>query len=314
MPRDPEASEPGRAAVGEVAAGRSGAAASRTWHTTTDVTTFCDRALGFLAADPVAGTVLLTEATYLRRHPEPRAEQRYGWWTDEAGAVTAAFLQAPRHAPLVSPAPEAALRSLPAVLPRPPAIGVDGRYVDRAVAAWGAAGHDLAPRARIRVLRLAGLVAHPPATAGRPRVATAADRELLADWFGRFRRAHPEDPSDLAFVVDDPLAHGAVLLWEVGEEPVAMCSRTPVVAGMTRIGLTYSPSGDPAAEGDLLAAACAAAAEEAATVLALAPAVDADALERLARVGFAPAGGAGAPRREFSTGSRLTVAAPAEDP
>lgn len=50
----------------------------------------------FLLSHPVEHSPLLTESDHLRRHPQPDADQAYGWWTDDTGEVSGAFLRAPR--------------------------------------------------------------------------------------------------------------------------------------------------------------------------------------------------------------------------
>lgn len=256
------------------------------WRTTTDVHRFLDVAWDFLAADPVVNTALLTETTYVARHPAPDAAQAYGWCEDGSGSVAAAFVQAPQHPPLLSPAPASALGSLPAALPRAARLGVDGRDAEAVVAAWRESGLELRPLQAIAVLRLADPATSAPLTDGQARTATRADRDLLADWFSRFKAEHPHDPSDLEFVVDDPLVEDGVVLWEVGGEPVAMASRTPVVAGTTRMGLVFSPAGDSAAEADVLAAGCTAARRTASMVLAMVRTDDEAATTALTDLGF----------------------------
>jgi len=43
-------------------------------------------------------------------------------------------------------------------------------------------------------------------------------------------------------VVDRPLADGRITLWELDGVPSAMASRTPFVAGATRMGLAFQPA------------------------------------------------------------------------
>jgi hypothetical protein len=58
---------------------------------------------------------------------------------------------------------------------------------------------------------------------------------------------------------------------------------------MTRIGLVYSPSGDPEVEADVRAAACAATQGRAEVVLAMTRADDTAATADFAGLGFVPA-------------------------
>lgn len=260
------------------------------WSTTSDVRAFAERALDHLATDPVAHTALLTEVAHLLRHPEPGAPQRYAWWTEDGGSateVTGAVVQAPRHAPIAGRSSTAALSALPSVLTDAEVIGVDAREAEAALDAWAAAGRPLTVRARFAALRLMrpGPPGPPATVPGTARVAGGGDLELLTRWFDAFRAAQPDDPSDRSFVVDDPLAAGAIVLWEVDGEPVAMSSRTPVVGGMTRMGLTFSPTGDDELERTVLAAGCAAAAAAAPTVLALTP-TEHGSVDRFSGLGF----------------------------
>jgi hypothetical protein len=231
-----------------------------TWSTSSDVRAFLSAAGGFLEADPVAHTVLLTEAAYLAARPHPGDDQRYGWWRPEGGPVQAALLQAPRHPPILSTMPVAALESLVDLMPDLPPVGVDGRLVDSAAAAWRRRGIRLTERSRIRLHRLGDLRAPAPPP-GRARVATLADRDLLVSWYERLMAAFPDDPSELAYVVDDPIGYGGITLWEVGCGPVAMAGRSRLVAGMVRMGAVYAPDDHDDTRGHgraALVAACAA--------------------------------------------------------
>ncbi len=66
----------------------------------------------------------------------------------------------------------------------------------------------------------------------------------LAGWFRRLMAAHPDDPSELGYVVDDPLTYGGITLWEADGVPVAMAGRNRTVAGMVRLGAVYAPDDD----------------------------------------------------------------------
>jgi hypothetical protein len=228
------------------------------WSTSSDVGEFLAAAGDFLTANPVDHTVLLTEAAYLVARPSTAADQRYGWWQPPGGAVAGAFLQAPRHPVILSTMPGEAVESLVDALDDLPAVGVDGRLVDSVVTAWRRrSGTELRQRSRIRLYRLGDLRAPQPQP-GQARVATAADRELLVAWFHRLMADHPGDPSDLAYVVDDPISYGGITLWEVGGTPKAMAGRSRLVAGMVRLSAVYAPQ-DPGDGDAAFVAACMAA-------------------------------------------------------
>ena len=75
--------------------------------------------------------MLLTEAAYLDAHPAEGA--RFGWF-HTAGVVEGAFLQAPRHAPVLSRMPDAALESLVDIVAPP--FDVDSRTAAEARRIW----------------------------------------------------------------------------------------------------------------------------------------------------------------------------------
>ena len=232
----------------------------------TDVEAFWGAAGDFLEAGAVEHTVLLTEAAYLRRRPDVAEGARFGWWRPGGRAVEAVFLRAPRHAPELSVLDDAtAVGALADALPELSELAVDARNADTIKDAWERRGVELAPRQRRTLYRLTDF-RPPEPPPGRARPATIDDRPLLIEWYEQLMARFPDDRSDLAYVVDEPLADGGLTLWEVDGAPVAMAGRTKVVAGMTRVGGVHAPHnyrhGDAA-----LAAACATAAELAEHVL-----------------------------------------------
>jgi hypothetical protein len=257
-----------------------------TWSISAYPDAFRAAAGGFLAAAPVDHTVLLTEAAYLAARPRAAAEQRFGWWQTGSGAVTGAFLQAPGHAPVLSPMPDDGLAALADLLPALRQADVDGRCANAAGAAWRRHGVALAEHGRIRLYRLGGL-RMPELPAGRSRTAVAADRPLLVGWFEQLMAAFPDDPSELAYVVDDPLGYGGLTLWEVGGVPYAMAGRSRLVAGMVRLSAVYSPHGDAYGQA-AFAASCQAAQGVARDVLVFAGAADTAADRAYRGLGFVP--------------------------
>ncbi|MCO8277011.1 hypothetical protein M1L60_41180 [Actinoplanes sp. TRM 88003] len=218
----------------------------------------------FLASEPVGHTVLLTEAAYLEA---TAAGGEFGWWAGADGVVAGAFLWAPRHVPVLTPVPEVALSSLADALGGVDGLAVDGRDATRVAAAWrGSTGAGLVERSRVSVCRLTALRASGASEEGRSRCGTWDDRELLVGWFRELMAANPGDPSDLAYVIDEPLRYGGLTVWEVDGRPVAMAGRSRVVAGMTRVSASYAPDGRTDA---VFAAACAEAAQVAEHVVVL---------------------------------------------
>jgi hypothetical protein len=255
------------------------------WSTTADIERFSAAAGEFLSSRPVEHCPLLTEADHLRRRPEPDAPQGYGWWVEESGEVAGAFLQAPRHAPVLTPLPAAAVAELVPVLPVGAGLGCDVTTADSVVEAWERAGTTLLPRRRLVIHRLERLRSAPPVP-GNARTAGRRDAALLHRWFDELMAADPGDPSDRSYVIDDPLSEGRIQLWEVGGDAVAMAGWSRVVDGMTRVGASYAPSGDPRTEVAVVAAATAAAAAVARDVLALAATHDREASARWAALGY----------------------------
>lgn len=255
------------------------------WSTTTDIDVFSAEAGEFLSSRPVEHSPLLTEADHLRRHPEPDADQAYGWWTDGAGEVTGAFLRAPRHATFLTPLPDEAVDGLIDLLPLEGGVGCDVTTVDAMLAAGERAGAPLGPRHRMVIHRL-DVPRDPAPAAGTARLVAAGDGALLDQWFDELMAAHPGDASDRAYVVGDPLAEQRIVLWEVDGVPMAMAGWSRTVCRMARVSAVYAPSGDPRIEVAVLAAATAAAAEVADDVLVLARRDDLNAVSRLASLGY----------------------------
>ncbi|WP_155370554.1 GNAT family N-acetyltransferase [Catellatospora vulcania] len=259
-----------------------------TWSTATDVHALLAAGGDFLRSRPVEHTVLLTEAAYLQARPSSAPDQAYGWWRDAHGEVAGAFLRAPGHPPILSAMPRAAVAALPEVLGEAEAVGVDGALLEQVSAAWRAArGVTPVERSRITLYRLERFT--PPALpAGRARVAGSADRELLLSWFHDLMAAFPDDPSEAAYVIDDPLGFGGITLWEVAGRPVAMAGRSRLVAGMVRLGAVHAPGGDEAHAAAAFTAACAAASEIADHVLVFAGADAEAAATGYRELGFRP--------------------------
>jgi hypothetical protein len=211
-----------------------------TWVTTAEVDRFLAAAEPFLISDPVANTLLLTEARFWSWFSDPGPVARFGWWTEGTEAQSA-FVHIPEHAPICSPLRAASIAELPDRLADATRLGVQARDVAAVRVAWRAQRRVLRPCSRITLLRLDDLRARTFPT-GTCRVADPGDLPLLRSWFSLFQRCHPDDPSHVEFVLDHPLQAGSVIVWEVQGRPVAIASRTPEVAGMVRMGLAFQPT------------------------------------------------------------------------
>jgi len=176
------------------------------WQLTADVGEFFAAAGNDLAADPVENTLLLTIA------------------------------DGDRRAASTSPTPD----SLPPAAAAP-------LYGWRAGNGPGAFVHTpgfpvvLGAMPGAAAAALAELI--PPAPPpGRPRGATAADRDLLAAWISDFlHEAGAAGDTRGAAMADGYLAYGGLLGWEDGGRLVATAARTRVVGAMARIGPVYTP-------------------------------------------------------------------------
>jgi GNAT superfamily N-acetyltransferase len=224
------------------------------WTITGDLAGFLAAAGPLMAARAAEHTVLLTVSDTLRGrdpgfHGGPPA--RFGWWRGPSGAVEAALLWTPPRPVQVGPLPAAAAAALAAVLAEPAgdaapsAVQLPAGEADAFAAAWRRhTGGDVTPDRTMRLHRLGTLVSPDPAPAGRPRTATAADRDLLAGWLRAFAGdvGLPWVGADAGSVVEDRLAHGGAVLWEdAAGVPVATAWITRPLAGQVRITHVYTP-------------------------------------------------------------------------
>ena len=215
------------------------------WHLTGTVEEFAGAAGDFLRSRPVEHTVPLTLVDTLRRHG-PHAygpeDPIFGWYRTANGPVAGACLQTPPFPLLITAAPD--LAALAARLVGRPLPGVNALAgdVDEFATAWRRhTGVTTVPGRRSRLFRLEVLTPSSPVAPGAPRVAGAADRELLTAWMTGFYHDVGEAVRDAAEFVDDKLSYGGVTLWEVDGQPVSMAGATRLDAGMVRVMAVYTP-------------------------------------------------------------------------
>lgn len=260
-----------------------------TWTRTTGAAELWRQAGAWLGEHPVENAPLLAEVGHLLATDAAPEGLECGWWSDESGAVGGAYVRAPRHNPLLTRMPRAALDELVPLLEGGlVAVGVPGVVADDVVQAWTAAGTRLTPTRSFTVHALEGRPAA-PSCSGRPRIAGPADEPRLHRWFDALMAGLPGDPSDRSYVVDDPLAAGGLVLWEVDGDPVAMCSRSRVLADTVRMGACYAPGGEAAYVEAAFGAATVEARRHARHVTVLAATGEEQEEARLAAAGFVPA-------------------------
>ncbi|MFE2917458.1 GNAT family N-acetyltransferase [Kitasatospora indigofera] len=229
------------------------------WTLSTSLDEFRTQAGGFLAAHPAENTVLLSVADRLATDgPAAYGEEppRFGWWRPGAdGPVAGAYLQTPPYHPRLGLMPAVAAAALAGAFVAAGDLGAGpGRALDGVgggkdavrefAAAWCAAtGRRSAVQVDERLHRLAELVPPSPAPPGLSRTARAAERELLIGWFEDFGAEVAVDFHTSPDAVDRRIADGTLHVWEDGGRPVAVAGRSPVVAGMSRIGPVFTPPG-----------------------------------------------------------------------
>ncbi|WP_392673248.1 GNAT family N-acetyltransferase [Streptomyces sp. LN785] len=210
-----------------------------TWTFTDDADVFLDAAGAWLAARPAENTLILTVTATLRAegpHAYGDGAPLLGWWRGPDDEVAGTVVQTPPYRPLLGAAVPDAVAALAVALPMT-SVNADRASAATLAARWP--GHRVDQEQRL--YRLAELIPPSPAPPGRPRRATAADRDLLVAWHRAFA-AQVGQPDDLAGrMVDERTASGGLTLWEDGGTPVSMAAVTPQIAGAVRVVAVYTP-------------------------------------------------------------------------
>lgn len=204
---------------------------------------FLERGAPLLLADEARHNLILALAATLRDRPE--AYPDFGLWlVEDAGRPIGAALRTRPHNLVLAQGPSEAIellaRSIDEELP-----GVVGALpeVDCFVAALG---RHADVRFRQGIYAVDEVIPARP-TSGRPREATAADRELLLGWWHDFsvEALHESEPDleRLERTVDDRLAdaRAGIALWEDEGRPVAAVGYGGPTPTGIRIGPVYTP-------------------------------------------------------------------------
>lgn len=210
------------------------------WTFTDDVDVFLEAAGASLAARPAENTLVLTVTAALRRggpHAYGGDAPLLGWWRGADGEVAGTLVQTPPFRPLLGTVAPEALAPLAAALPLTE-INADRATAEALAATWP--GHRVDQEQRL--YRLETLVPPSPTPSGRPRTATAADRELLVRWYLAFADQVGQSGKNAERMVDERTASGRLTLWEDGGVPVSMAGASPRIAGTVRIGPVYTPA------------------------------------------------------------------------
>jgi hypothetical protein len=219
------------------------------WVTTDRLDDFLGTADEHLLARPAENSVLLTAAETLRaRGPAAYGPEAplFGWWELPGGAVRGAFLHTPPYPVVLTRLPPEAAAALASTLARRarPVAGVNANRdaADAFAATWrNHTGDTARVRQQTRLYRLAKLMPLRMKADGGPRVATAADRDLVLSWFEAFAREVGEMSGVRPDAIDDQLSYGGLTFWEADGVPVSMGGVTRPVARMVRVGPVYTP-------------------------------------------------------------------------
>ena len=218
------------------------------WELTADLEAFEATAGDFVHSRPVEHTTFLTLVDTLRRRglgAYGSAAPVFGWWRTDEGHIDGALVQTPPFPMFFSRLPAgAAVAALDAVGDRPlPGVNMLAADIDEFVGGRRRrTGATATVKMRLRLYQLETLIAL-PLPPGAARTAGPEDRALVRRWHGEFYEAIGEDrPDNLDEAVDDRLAYGGMVLWEVDGEPVAMAARSRTSAAMSRVQMVYTPA------------------------------------------------------------------------
>jgi len=206
-----------------------------------------------LELDPVRNTTVLSIVGRLPSDArEPRAEDCYGWWTDDAGHVRAAFAaQVPHAVTLSADVPASAAAELPQAWQdsgraRPSGVFGPVEIAERIAADWAelvGGTYRERPNHAMRLFSFAEPTPPNPAPRGTARLAMLDEVNLATRWDVAFIEecSLVNDGADREPFVRVQIEGGRLLMWTVDGVPVAQAVHTPVIAGIARIVGVYTP-------------------------------------------------------------------------
>jgi predicted GNAT family acetyltransferase len=212
-----------------------------------DPSEFLTRTQPLLLADEARHNLILGLAGNLSADPE-LYPNRSLWLVEHSGAVVAAALRTPPFKlVLARPAVDDAIGALVADidddLPGVVAALPEGHDF---TAAWCARTGAREVSRRGQGIYALDRVPAVPAAHGAPRRATGADRGVLRTWLRDFSRealGEDPDPGQLEHQIEHRLraSDGALVFWEVAEEPVSLAGFGSPTPNGIRIGPVYTP-------------------------------------------------------------------------
>ncbi|TML45662.1 MAG: GNAT family N-acetyltransferase [Actinobacteria bacterium] len=211
-----------------------------------DPADFLDAATPLLLADEARHNLMLGIAGTLRDHPSRYPEYRL-WLVKERSATVGAALRTPPHKlVLARPRADSALEALAAGIDDElPGVVAALPEAETFAAAWATKIGTTPRKTRAEGLFALERVQRVPPVPGRMRVADAADRPLLIDWFGAFAEEALGEDAVLEKpdrVIDHRLTadSAGIVLWEV-EHTVSLAAFGNPTPNGIRIGPVYTP-------------------------------------------------------------------------
>jgi predicted GNAT family acetyltransferase len=214
------------------------------WVIEDDVRAYAARVLPLIEREPVAhnlhGTLIVGRASGGQR-VEPGA--LWAWLDDGNGTPAAVALRTPPYPLLVSVLPSGAAESLCELLGAADVAGFSGRREDVAAlaAAWAAQGWPAPELKMSQLLYELTAVKSPPPVPGRLRAASEADIGQIVTWTTAFQAEIGEDQPPAVVRALTEARLGVISLWEVDGQPVSMALANRPMAGVSRVGLVYTP-------------------------------------------------------------------------
>jgi GNAT superfamily N-acetyltransferase len=197
----------------------------------------------YLEAEPVGRNLVLTLLHGRASRPEPG---RYWWAVDRSGSVVGVVFQSPPTFPAtITPCAPAAVDALVDAIAGEGHVlsGVSGEVATAARFAGRWASRTKMPAAPAEGQRLyrLGTPVPPAPVGGALRLAGPDDRARLAQWIRDFAvdTGMPLHESDEA--IDHRLSGRRWWIWEDAGEAVSSALASPVAAGVSRVGLVYTP-------------------------------------------------------------------------